>query len=156
MSSSVDRAAVPAAPQTQPDPVADAARAFLGVGWAFPPHLEPGGRIAEAVYEQDIGEAIRIVLGTNPGERVMRPDFGAGLNAFVFEPVNPTTLARVETRVRDSLIAWEPRIDVLAVQVGPQGSPPSTLLIELSYRVRATNSLQNLVYPFYLQEGSAS
>jgi uncharacterized protein len=71
----------------------------------------------------------------------------------VFEPVNPTTLARVEARVRDSLIAWEPRIDVEQVQVTPDGS---TLLIQLSYRVRATNSLQNLVYPFYLEEGPAS
>jgi phage baseplate assembly protein W len=153
MSTSVDSVVVPVA---QPDAIAGAARAFLGVGWAFPPRLEPGGRIAESVYEQDVREAIRIVLGTNPGERVMRPDFGAGLNTFVFEPVNPTTLARVETRVRDSLITWEPRIDVLAVVVRPQGSPPSTLLIDMSYRVRATNSLQNLVYPFYLQEGPAS
>jgi phage baseplate assembly protein W len=136
--------------------VDSAARAFLGVGWAFPPRLEPGGRIAESVYEQDVHEAITIVLGTNPGERVMRPDFGSGLNSFVFEPVNPTLLARVETRVRDSLITWEPRIDVLTVSVGPQGDPPSTLVIELTYRVRATNSLQNLVYPFYLQEGPAS
>jgi phage baseplate assembly protein W len=134
----------------------DTARAFLGVGWAFPPRLEPGGRIAESVYEQDVREAIQIVLGTNPGERVMRPDFGAGLNAFVFEPVNPATLARIEARVRDSLIAWEPRIDVLAVQVQPQTNPSSTLLIDLSYRVRATNSRHNLVYPFYLQEGPAS
>jgi hypothetical protein len=132
---------------------ADPARAFLGVGWAFPPRLQPDGRIAEAVYEEDIREAITIVLGTNPGERVMRPDFGAGLNQFVFEPVNPTTLARVEARVRDSLIAWEPRIDVEQVQAIPDGS---ALLIELSYRVRATNTLQNLVYPFYLEEGPVS
>jgi phage baseplate assembly protein W len=138
------------------DAAEDAARAFLGIGWAFPPRLESGGRIAEAIYEQDVREAITIVLGTNPGERVMRPDFGAGLNTFIFEPVNPTTLARVEAQVRDSLITWERRIDVENVQVRPQGNPPSTLLIELSYVVRATNSLQNLVYPFYLQEGSAS
>jgi len=140
--------AVPAAPAP-----ADPARAFLGVGWAFPPQLGPDGRIAEAVYEEDVREAIIIVLGTNPGERVMRPDFGAGLNQFVFEPVNAGTLARVEARVRDSLITWEPRIDVDQVQVTPDGS---TLLIELTYRVRATNSLHNLVYPFYLQEGPAS
>jgi phage baseplate assembly protein W len=132
---------------------ADPARAFLGVGWAFPPRLQPDGRIAEAVYDEDVREAITIVLGTDPGERVMRPDFGAGLNQFVFEPVNATTLAQVEARVRDSLITWEPRIDVEQVQVTPDGS---TLLIEVSYRVRATNSLQNLVYPFYLEEGPAS
>ena len=101
-------------------------RAFLGVGWAFPPRLRPDGRIAEAVYEEDVREAIRIVLGTNPGERVMRPDFGAGLRTFVFEPVNPTMLARVEARVRDALVTWEPRIDVDAVRVSRAGEPPST------------------------------
>ena len=138
----------PAAPAA-----ADPAEAFLGVGWAFPPRLRPDGRIAEAAYEEDVREAITIVLGTSPGERVMRPDFGAGLNQFVFEPVNPTTLARIEARVRDSLITWEPRIDIDQVKVTPDGS---TLLIELSYRVRATNSQHNLVYPFYLQEGPAS
>ena len=132
---------------------ADPARAFLGVGWAFPPRLGADGRIAEAAYEEDVREAITIVLGTHPGERVMRPDFGAGLNQFVFEQVNPGTLARVEARVRDSLITWEPRIDLDQVQVTADGP---ALLIELTYRVRATNSLQNLVYPFYLQEGPAS
>lgn len=137
----------------QASAAADPARAFLGVGWAFPPQLGPDGRIAEAAYEEDVREAITVVLGTNPGERVMRPDFGAGLSQFVFEPVNPTTLARVEARVSDSLIAWEPRIDIDQVQVTPDGS---ALLIELSYRVRATNSTQNLVYPFYLQEGPAT
>src|SRR4030088_122093 len=99
MFSSVDNAVT-----ARPDLVRDAARAFLGVGWAFPPGLEPDGSIAESVYEQDVREAIGIILGTNPGERVRRPDFGAGLNTFVFEPVNPTTLARVEERVRNSLI----------------------------------------------------
>jgi phage baseplate assembly protein W len=136
---------------TQPD----LARAFLGVGWAFPPRLEPDGRVAEAVYETDVREAITIILGTNPGERVMRPNFGSGLRSFVFEPVNPTTLTRVQTRVRESLTTWEPRIDIQNVQVSPRGEPASTLLIELSYRVRATNALQNLVYPFYLEEGSS-
>jgi phage baseplate assembly protein W len=135
--------------------VADHAQAFLGVGWAFPPRLDPGGRIAESVYEDDVREAIRIILGTNPGERVMRPDFGAGLERFVFEPVNPATVTQVETAVRQALVAWEPRIDVLEVRVTPEGSPPVVLLIDVQYRVRATNALQNLVYPFYLEEGPA-
>jgi uncharacterized protein len=133
----------------------DPARAFLGVGWAFPPRVDAGGAVAEAVYEDDVREAIRIIIGTNPGERVMRPDFGAGLATFVFEPVNPTTVARVQRQVREALLAWEPRIDVESVAVTPQGAPPVVLLIELVYRVRATNARENLVYPFYLQEGPA-
>ena len=133
----------------------DPARAFLGVGWAFPPRVEANGRVAEAVYEEDVRQAIQIILATNPGERVMRPEFGAGLQTFVFEPINPTTLARVQDRVRRALVDWEPRIDVEDVQVSPRGAPPVKLEIGLQYRVRATNSRQNLVYPFYLQEGPA-
>lgn len=131
----------------------DPARAFLGVGWAFPPRIDGAGAVAEAAYEDDVREAIRIILGTNPGERLMRPDFGAGLDRFVFEPVNPTTIARLQRQVREALIRSEPRIDVEDVAVSPQGAPPVVLLVELVYRVRATNALENLVYPFYLQEG---
>jgi len=135
---------------TTPDP----ARAFLGVGWAFPPALAGDGAVAEAVYEDDVRQAITIILGTDPGERVMRPTFGAGLSRFVFEPVNPTTIARLRRTARDALIAWEPRIDVEQVDVTPDGDPPVVLLIALVYRVRATNALANLVYPFYLREGA--
>jgi phage baseplate assembly protein W len=134
----------------------DPTRAFLGVGWAFPPQLEADGSVAEAVYEEDIRQAIRIIIFTNPGERVMRPDFGAGLNQFVFEPVNTTTMALVENRVRESLIVWEARIDILEVKVRADRSEWNKLLIDLTYLVRATNSLHNLVYPFYLQEGTAA
>jgi uncharacterized protein len=133
--------------------VADPARAFLGVGWAFPPGFEDG-RISVAAYEDDVRQAIRIILGTSPGERVMRPDFGAGLDRFVFEPISPTTLTRVRDTVRDALIAWEPRIDVEDVRVTPEGQPANLLSIELNYLVRATNTRQNLVYPFYLEEGT--
>lgn len=107
-----------------------------------------------AAYEEDIRQAILIIMGTNPGERVMRPDFGAGLNAFVFEPVTTTLLALVKTRVREALIDWEPRIDVEEVKVTTDPAERNLLLIEVSYRVRATNTLHNLVYPFYLQEGT--
>lgn len=133
----------------------DPAKAFLGVGWAFPPHLEPDGSVARAAYEEDVRQAIRIILGSNPGERVMRPDFGAGLRSFVFEPVNTTTLALVKTRVEEALVDWEPRIDVEQVKVRPDGVERNRILIEVSYRVRTTNALHNLVYPFYLQEGTS-
>lgn len=136
--------------RTQPDPQ----KAFLGVGWAFPPQVEADGTIAEAVYEEDICQAIRIILSTNPGERLMRQDFGAGLNAFVFEPVSTTTMALIQTRVQEALIAWEPRIDVEQVKVTTDSNERYKLLIDITYRVRATNAVANLVYPFYLQEGT--
>jgi uncharacterized protein len=133
----------------------DPAKAFLGVGWAFPP-ARSNGTVALATYEEDVRQAILIILGTNRGERVMRPDFGAGLKSFVFEPVSTSTMALVETRVREALVDWEPRIDVVDVAVTTDEIQRNRLLIELRYRVRATNTLHNLVYPFYLEEGAAS
>ena len=129
---------------------------FLGVGWAFPPDVQVDGQIATVDFEEDIRQAIRIILGTNPGERVMRSDFGAGLNAFVFEPLNETTKQLVQTRVKEALIDWEPRIDVEEVGVTIDLAERNKLVITINYRVRASNALHNLVYPFYLQEGTAS
>ncbi len=131
--------------------------AFLGRGWAFPVStqaglgMEAGGEIAMAEYEDDIRQSIRIILETDQGERVMRPDFGAGLPALAFEPLNTTTLALARHRVEGALIAWEPRIDHISVQVETQDF--ASLQITIQYRVRATNTFYNLVYPFYLQEG---
>ena len=135
---------------TQQDP----SKAFLGVGLAFPIATAPDGRLAEAVYEEDVRQAILIILGTNPGERVMRPDFGAGLRRFIFEPVSETTLSQIERRVREALIDWEPRIDVEQVLVTSDPGERNKVLIETLYKVRATNTRANLVYPFYLEEGA--
>jgi phage baseplate assembly protein W len=105
-----------------------------------------------AAYETDIQQSIRIILGTAPGERVMRPDFGAGLKKLVFEPMNTTTAALVQYNVEQALVQWEPRIDQVTVKVTPQSST-GTLLIDIRYSVRLTNVFYNLVYPFYLSEG---
>jgi phage baseplate assembly protein W len=134
---------------------ADEKKAFLGAGWGFPVCLEPDGRIGIVAFEEDIEQAIKIILSTARGERVMRPDFGAGLNSFIFEPVSQITIQLVKTRVEESLIDWEPRIDVMAVKVTTDPALRNRLLIDITYRVRATNSVRNLVYPFYLQEGEA-
>ena len=132
----------------------DPAKAFLGVGWAFPPRLELDQHISLVAYEQDIEQAIRIILGTNRGERVMRPDFGAGLAEFAFEPANTSTAELLRKRVEEALVDWEPRIDVQEVTVTIDLNERNRLDIDVSYRVRATNTLHNLVYPFYLQEGT--
>ena len=83
----------------------DPEKAFLGVGWAFPPALDVTRVPAMVAYEEDIRQSIMIIMGTEPGERIMRPDFGAGLNRFVFEPANTTTMALIQTRVRGALVA---------------------------------------------------
>jgi len=127
-------------------------KAFLGAGWAFPPAVDAAGGIAVAEHEEDIRQAIRIILGTRPGERVMRPDFGAGLHALVFEPMSQRTLALVRHRVEEALILWEPRIDTVSVEVRAEGAR-GHVLVDIRYRVRLTNMFYNLVYPFYLTEG---
>jgi len=132
----------------------DPAKSFLGCGWYFPPKVDVDGSIADAVYEEDIDQAIWIILGTNPGERVMRPDFGAGLNRFLFEPINSSTIEGLKHRVEESLVAWEPRIDVKEVSIDAEHPEHNRLLIDVRYRVRATNTVRNLVYPFYLREGT--
>lgn len=127
---------------------------FLGQGWSFPV-CAAAGQTATAAYDEDVRQAILIILGTDPGERMMRPDFGAGLRAFVFEPLNPTTLEALRQRALEALVDWEPRIDVERVAASADPSAPGRVLVEMAYRVRATNSHANLVYPFYLEEGSA-
>ena len=127
--------------------------AFLGVGWAYPTTPPTSsGDVTLAAYDADVRQAVWIILGTNQGERVMRPDFGAGLGALVFEPINATTMALVQQRVEEALITWEPRIDSITVAVTAD-PPVGRLMIEVRYRVRATNTFYNLVYPFYLMEG---
>jgi len=127
-------------------------RAFLGRGWSLPVRAADSPTdVASAAYDEDIREAILIVLETEPGERVMRPDFGAGLRRFVFEPVNTATLAMIRHRVETALIEWEPRIDLVEVRTAGRGG---RIDVEIDYRVRSTNTFYNLVYPFYLQEGS--
>ena len=133
----------------------DPAKAFLGVGWAFPLAFDGAGSPGVAAYEEDVRQAIRIILGTNPGERLMRSSFGAGLDDFLFAPITAGTRERLRTRVRDALIDWEPRIDVLEVTVVVAGPVRNRLDITIRYRVRATNTLHNLVYPFYLDQGAA-
>ncbi|MFN9371776.1 MAG: GPW/gp25 family protein [Planctomycetaceae bacterium] len=127
-------------------------KAFLGQGWAFPPALDGRGHVATASLEEDVRQAIGIILGTDRGERVMRPDFGAGLNALVFEPMTAATIALARHRVEEALTRWEPRIDQVQVTAHPDHRR-AQLTLEIRYRIRASNTFYNLVYPLYLVEG---
>jgi phage baseplate assembly protein W len=127
---------------------------FLGRGWAMPVAIDPRtGLVASAAYEQDIRQSILIILETAPGERLMRPNFGCGIHELVFAVVDSTTLQRVRSTVEEALRRCEARIDVLAVNVSEAATIQGELLIEIEYRVRKTNQLGNLVYPFYFREG---
>ncbi len=122
---------------------------FLGRGWAFPLGVDHRGGIATAAAHADIEQAIRIIMETVPGERVMRPEFGCGLHRLVFAPNSPTTAGLVAYYVREALGRWEPRIEVEQVDVAPDPKHEAALLIDIRYRVRSTNDRRNLVYPFY-------
>jgi uncharacterized protein len=128
---------------------------FLGVGWKFPAEPDGNGRIAMARHEESIRQAIWIILGTARGERAMRPDFGCGIHDLVFAVNDATTSGLVAQEVRQALILWEPRIDLLDVEAASEPGEPNTLFIRIEYRVRATNSRFNLVYPFYLERSTA-
>ena len=126
-------------------------KAFLGIGWRFP--VKPvGGRLQFAKYEDDVEQAIQIILLSERGERPMLPEFGGGLRRYLFEPNSPATRHDIEHTVRDALVDWEPRITVERVEVTSDTEQPNLLLIHVDYVVRATNSFYNRVYPFYLLE----
>lgn len=125
---------------------------FLGQGWAFPITVDEHGSVAATAYEDAVRQSIWLILSTAPGERVMRPDFGAGLADLVFAPNSPATQGVVGSTVKAALVEWEPRIDVLGVAVTADPAQPTRLLVEVDYAVRATSSRFNLVYPFYLQQ----
>jgi phage baseplate assembly protein W len=122
---------------------------YLGVGWAFPLRLDPRGRIALVRREQDIEQAIRVILETPIGQRVMRPEFGCQIHELVFAPNDATTAGLAAYYVQEALGRWEPRIDVQRVDVGPDPDDTSQLLIEISYTIRATYDSRTLVFPFY-------
>jgi phage baseplate assembly protein W len=125
---------------------------FLGLGWNFPIVLDEDGQVRMAPDpEEGISQSIWMILGTSPGERVMRPDFGCGIHDMVFGVNNAGTANAVAGEVREALALWEPRIDVLDVYAVPDPGRPNVLLIEINYQVRSTNSRFNLVYPFYLE-----
>lgn len=127
-------------------------REHLGVGWAFP--VRPvNGRLTYAHYEDDVAQAIGIILETTRRERVMRPGFGTELRNFVFDPNNQGTHRAIESEVRSALQQWEPRVDIQRVRAYGQTDQPNLVMIEIDYVVRRNNSSVNLVYPFYLREG---
>lgn len=127
---------------------------FLGRGWKFPVQVDPiTGRVLMSEGEEDIEEAIKIIMRTAKGERVMRSDFGCGLDRFVFDTTDETTLHLLETTVSEAIRDWEPRVTDVDVKAVPDSKDPGKLLLRVDYRVRSTNNLFNLVYPFYLYEG---
>lgn len=128
---------------------------FLGRGWKFPIEVdETTGRIKQSEHEDNIAEAIRTIIWTSKGERLMRPDFGCGIDRYLFEINDDTTLRLVEAEVEEAIRMWEPRVHEIEVLAERDANDESKLLLHVKYEVRTTNNLFNQVYPFYLYEGS--
>lgn len=123
---------------------------IIGRGWRFPPALDERGTIALVSGETELDQAIQIILGTAPGQRVMRPEFGCRIHELVFAPNNSATAGMAARYVHEALGRWEPRIEVQRVVAEPDPTNPGCLLISVDYRVVATHSNRSLVYPFYV------
>jgi phage baseplate assembly protein W len=123
---------------------------ILGSGISFPLQVDHRGAVALARDERDVEQAIWLILSTAPGERPMRPEFGCGAHDRVFDRIDAETMGLIERDVRAALDRWEPRVDVEAVDFELEGADSGQLVIDLTYRIRATNSIRNLVYPFYV------
>lgn len=125
---------------------------FLGTGLRFPLQVTPQGRIALSSADRRVEESIYLILGTKVGERVMMPDFGCAIHELVFAPNNASTRTRAIDAVRRALVLFEPRIDVLEVSADTAPAEPNLLLLRIDYRLRSSNAINNLVYPFFLLE----
>ncbi len=129
-------------------------KSFLGTGFGFPLQVDGAtGKIVQVSGEEDIKQAIYIILMTAKGERVMRPDFGCEIHNYAFETVDFTTLSQMESAVRRALTLYEPRITEVQVSAKLDPSIGGKVLIHIAYVVRTTNNPYNLVYPFYINEG---
>lgn len=127
---------------------------FLGVGWSFPIELDQTtGRIKTSSYEEDIKEAIRIIIMTRKGERVMEPTFGCGIQNYLFDVLDYTTMIQMEHEIEEALTLWEPRITNVQVHIESDQKEVGKMNIQIDYIVRNTNNPFNLVYPYYINEG---
>lgn len=128
-------------------------RDFIGQGFRFPIKVGPKGDLLWSSGPKRIQDAIWLVLSTGLGERVMLPDFGASVHDYVFQTNTPATRTALADAIKNALTKWEPRIELENVRVDEVPAEPSQVLASIDYRIRTTNELFNLVYPFYLEEG---
>ena len=126
---------------------------FIGRVWTFPLLTDATGGIALVSREQEIEEAIRLILGTAPGERPMRPEFGCRIHEYVFSSADGTTASAIAAEVTSALRRWEPRVDVEDVLVSFDARDASVMYIDIRYAIRRTNDRRNLVFPFYVIPG---
>jgi phage baseplate assembly protein W len=123
---------------------------IIGSGLAFPLQVDPRGGVALATGHEDIEQAMTLILATAPRERPMRPEFGCEIHDLIFDTIDAATIGRMESAVRSALDRWEPRVEVQAIDFDLDAARDGQIVINVSYLVRATNHLRNLVHPFYV------
>lgn len=123
---------------------------ILGSGLAFPLQVDARGALSLAGGDDDVAQAIELILGTAPGEREMRPEFGCAVHDLVFDTIDAAMIGKLDSAIRGALDRWEPRIDVEDLAFDLSEVEEGRLLITITYRVRSTNNQRNLVYPFYV------
>jgi phage baseplate assembly protein W len=128
------------------------AKTFLGNGLSFPLRVNPRGEIALVSGSEDIEQAIRIILSTRPGERVMRPTFGCRANELLFESFSASTFSLLQEYIIDALRMWEPRIEVLNVNVVTETNGVGALMAEIEYYIKSTHDTRSIVFPFYIAD----
>ena len=130
-------------------------REILGRGLKFPLQVDPRtGKLSMVSHEEDIREAIEIILRTIPGERVMRPEFGSSVMEYVFAPSSSNMRHSLAHEIREQLLYQEDQITDVEAKCREVNEQIGTLVVEVSYTVRSTNNRYNHVYPFYVTEGS--
>jgi len=135
----------------------DQSKAFLGRGWSFPPQFERSDEVLKlqmVSLEEDIRESLAILLATLPGERVMQPSFGCGLNALVFDNVSQSSITKITDLVERAILFFETRITLENLEVLVDDESKGLIQIHLDYTIRTINTRSNFVYPFYFQEGT--
>ncbi len=130
-------------------------KSFLGKGWSFPPvfdKLNLGVQMEE--NDKDIISSIRIILGTYPGERLMQPEFGCRLKRMNFENIDDGALLQIEDIISGALLKFEPRIRFENVELVEHNYNDGVIVLRLNYKIIITNSRHNLVFPYYMLEGT--
>lgn len=129
---------------------------FQGVGWCFPPNFSKNPGVSMVDGSSDIEESLRVLLSTQPGERVMTSDYGCDLTPLLYEPLNLTLRTRMKEIIQVAILYYESRIELLDVNFSEVNEEDGLVLIDLEYKIKATNSRYNLVFPFYKEEGSVN
>lgn len=124
---------------------------FLGKGFRFPVAVNLNGGVSSSVLEENVRQSIFIILGTAPGERLMRPDFGCRIHDLMFAPNTDITAARAEVYCEEAIYKYEPRIDKVTCRAGANSDAPNRLDVKIEYVIAGKHEKRNLVFPFYLR-----